>query len=299
MTLVRDRSRLRKPATRSPAPTQVICALRRRGGDRRVAVRVAVGDARDDAGRRRRHADLRNLRPRHPVQRHPDERRASRPARASRSTTRPSIRISSPRTHAVFGEFMFGAVLVQRLLAALAIVKLVEIAIGFTHRARVDGGAADRHRLHRLEVLAHRRAAVERIALRAAAGRRRGGDDSACAMIRRRRRALDRRAQRPRDDHAIDGAAGVGVGVAGGVAGHERPAAARTARSRSWSRRSSPCSRWSRIRNWIVAGVFAPMSTEARHHAARRQRAAAGPDDRSRRARRSINGSASATTRPP
>lgn len=35
-------------------------------------------------------------------------------------------------THAVFGEFMFGAVLVQRLLAAFAIVKLVEIAIRFT-----------------------------------------------------------------------------------------------------------------------------------------------------------------------
>ena len=35
-------------------------------------------------------------------------------------------------THAVFGEFMFGAVLVQRLLAALAIVKLVEIAIRYT-----------------------------------------------------------------------------------------------------------------------------------------------------------------------
>ncbi len=35
-------------------------------------------------------------------------------------------------THAVFGEFMFGAVLVQRLLAALAIVKLVEITIRFT-----------------------------------------------------------------------------------------------------------------------------------------------------------------------
>ena len=35
-------------------------------------------------------------------------------------------------THAVFGDFMFGAVLVQRLLAAYAIVKLVEIAIRFT-----------------------------------------------------------------------------------------------------------------------------------------------------------------------
>ncbi|MBY0493531.1 MAG: glycosyltransferase family 39 protein [Cyanobacteria bacterium] len=35
-------------------------------------------------------------------------------------------------THFVFGEFMFGALLVQRLLAALAIVKLVEIAIRFT-----------------------------------------------------------------------------------------------------------------------------------------------------------------------
>jgi hypothetical protein len=35
-------------------------------------------------------------------------------------------------THAVFGEFMFGAVLLQRLLAAFAIAKLVEIAIRFT-----------------------------------------------------------------------------------------------------------------------------------------------------------------------
>jgi hypothetical protein len=35
-------------------------------------------------------------------------------------------------THAVFGEFMFGAVLVQRLLAAFMIVKLVEMAIRFT-----------------------------------------------------------------------------------------------------------------------------------------------------------------------
>lgn len=35
-------------------------------------------------------------------------------------------------THVVFGEFMFGAVLVQRLLAAFAIVKLVEIAIRLT-----------------------------------------------------------------------------------------------------------------------------------------------------------------------
>ena len=35
-------------------------------------------------------------------------------------------------THAIFGESMFGAVLVQRLLAALAIVKLVEIAIAYT-----------------------------------------------------------------------------------------------------------------------------------------------------------------------
>ena len=35
-------------------------------------------------------------------------------------------------THALFGEFMFGAVLLQRLLAALAIVKLVEIAIRYT-----------------------------------------------------------------------------------------------------------------------------------------------------------------------
>jgi hypothetical protein len=35
-------------------------------------------------------------------------------------------------THAVFGDFMFGSVLVQRLLAAFAIVKLVEMAIRFT-----------------------------------------------------------------------------------------------------------------------------------------------------------------------
>ncbi len=35
-------------------------------------------------------------------------------------------------THAVFGEFMFGALLVQRLLAAFAIVKLVEITIRYT-----------------------------------------------------------------------------------------------------------------------------------------------------------------------
>src|SRR6185436_11633568 len=35
-------------------------------------------------------------------------------------------------THAVFGEFMFGAVLVQRLLAGAAIIKLVEIAVRFT-----------------------------------------------------------------------------------------------------------------------------------------------------------------------
>ena len=35
-------------------------------------------------------------------------------------------------THAIFGDFMFGAVLVQRLLAAFAVVKLVEIAIRFT-----------------------------------------------------------------------------------------------------------------------------------------------------------------------
>ncbi|HEX6162032.1 MAG TPA: hypothetical protein VFZ31_01615 [Vicinamibacterales bacterium] len=35
-------------------------------------------------------------------------------------------------THAMFGDFMFGSVLVQRLLAAFAIVKLVEIAIRFT-----------------------------------------------------------------------------------------------------------------------------------------------------------------------
>jgi hypothetical protein len=35
-------------------------------------------------------------------------------------------------THAVFGEFMFGAVLVQRLLAAWAIVKLVQMTIRFT-----------------------------------------------------------------------------------------------------------------------------------------------------------------------
>jgi hypothetical protein len=35
-------------------------------------------------------------------------------------------------THFVFGEFMFGALLVQRLLAAVAIVKLVEITIRYT-----------------------------------------------------------------------------------------------------------------------------------------------------------------------
>ena len=35
-------------------------------------------------------------------------------------------------THAVFGDFLFGALLVQRLLAAFAIVKLVEIAIRYT-----------------------------------------------------------------------------------------------------------------------------------------------------------------------
>lgn len=35
-------------------------------------------------------------------------------------------------THALFGEFMFGAVLLQRLLAAFAIAKLVEIAIRYT-----------------------------------------------------------------------------------------------------------------------------------------------------------------------
>lgn len=35
-------------------------------------------------------------------------------------------------THAIFGEFMFGAVLLQRLLAAFAIVKLVEIAVRCT-----------------------------------------------------------------------------------------------------------------------------------------------------------------------
>ena len=35
-------------------------------------------------------------------------------------------------THAVFGEFLFGAVLVQRLLAVVAIVKLVEITVRFT-----------------------------------------------------------------------------------------------------------------------------------------------------------------------
>jgi hypothetical protein len=35
-------------------------------------------------------------------------------------------------THAVFGDFMYGAVLVQRLLAAVTIVKLVEIAIRYT-----------------------------------------------------------------------------------------------------------------------------------------------------------------------
>ena len=35
-------------------------------------------------------------------------------------------------THAIFGEFMFGAVLAQRLLAAVAIAKLVEITIRYT-----------------------------------------------------------------------------------------------------------------------------------------------------------------------
>ena len=35
-------------------------------------------------------------------------------------------------THVIFGEFMFGALLVQSLLAALAVVKLVEIAISYT-----------------------------------------------------------------------------------------------------------------------------------------------------------------------
>lgn len=35
-------------------------------------------------------------------------------------------------THAIFGEFMFGAVLVQRLLALVAIVKLVEITVRYT-----------------------------------------------------------------------------------------------------------------------------------------------------------------------
>lgn len=35
-------------------------------------------------------------------------------------------------THAVFGEFIFGAVLVQHLLAGLAIVKLVEITVRYT-----------------------------------------------------------------------------------------------------------------------------------------------------------------------
>ena len=35
-------------------------------------------------------------------------------------------------THAIFGEFMFGAVLVQHLLAALAIFKLIEITIRYT-----------------------------------------------------------------------------------------------------------------------------------------------------------------------
>ena len=39
---------------------------------------------------------------------------------------------SSATTHVVFGEGMFGPVLVQRLLAALTVWKLVEMAVEFT-----------------------------------------------------------------------------------------------------------------------------------------------------------------------
>ncbi len=63
--------------------------------------------------------------------------------------------------HAVFGEGMFGPVLLQRLLAALAMWKIVEIAVAFEQRANLEGRDAHRGAVHRVEILADRRAAIE------------------------------------------------------------------------------------------------------------------------------------------
>ena len=53
-------------------------------------------------------------------------------AKASRSTTRPFIRIFSPLRTSCLARACLVAVLVQRLLAALTVWKLVEMAVGFT-----------------------------------------------------------------------------------------------------------------------------------------------------------------------
>ena len=187
-------------------------------------------------------------------------------------------------THAVFGEFMFGAVLVQRLLAAFAIVKLVEIAIRFTTERALDGGAADRDRFHRLEVLAHRRRAAERIALRSAAGRCGGGDDSAVRSSRRRvarsgRASLSGLAAITRSTALL---AWVVVWPAVWLA------TARPRRARTRDPRAADCV----VRRRVFAGRDPQLDRRRRvradvnragHHAAGRQRAAAGFDDRSRR----------------
>ncbi len=152
--------------------------LRRRRGRRRIALRVALGDARDDARRRRRHADLRNVCPRHPVQRRPDERRQA--AGPGRTVLLPGLLSVFPGRHAL----RLRRVHVWRAARPAPAGRRGDRQARrdhdqIHHRARVDRGVADRDRLHRLEVLAHRRTAAERIALRPVARRLGGGDDSA------------------------------------------------------------------------------------------------------------------------
>ena len=111
-------------------------------------------------------------------------------------------------------------------------------------------------------------------------------------------RGLDRRPQRIRGHHAIDGAPRVGGRVAGGVARAARPG--RHGRGMLALLIGSFVAVFSlvTIRNWIVAGVFAPTSTEMGITLLGGNEPPPGLTIDPGATRRSISGSASATSPP-
>ena len=124
--------------------------------------------------------------------------------------------------HAVFGESMFGPVLLQRLLAALAMWKIVEIAVAFSseHIWKVALPIAVLFVAWKFWPIAAQPLNESLYVPLLAA--------TAASLIRlcrhpRSRSGLDRRpAQRAYHRHPIHGAALVGDRVAGVLAGHRR-----------------------------------------------------------------------------